>query len=315
MTHSVEKQVLNNEQAPDLGLLLRMLWRSRILIVSAALGCAIVAAAATYLLPNTYRAATLVAPAQSGGQSSLMNLAGQFEGIASLAGIDLGGEAGDMTAFGLEVLKSRQFIFEFIERHDVLPELMAAKSWDKVNDVVVFDEGEFEASTREWKNWGWRGDKSQPSLLEAHEKFLDILIVREFAETGFVSISIDHYSPSVARQWANWLVDDVNREVMRMDVQEAEQAIEYLSEQAQLTSVAELQSVFYRLIERKMEVVMLAQVTDEYLFRTIDPAVAPEKKHRPMRLLSGLLGGFVGGSIFCLFILCRPFLGNQKVIP
>ena len=72
---------------------------------------------------------------------------------------------------------------------------------------------------------------------------------------------------------------------MQQDVAKAEQAIEYLNEQVERTSLGGLQSVFYRLIEEQTKTIMLARVSNEYLFETIDPAVAPERKAKPRRLL------------------------------
>ena len=39
---------------------------------------------------------------------------------------------------------------------------------------------------------------------------------------------------------------------------------------------------------------MLAQVSEEYLLKTIDPAIAPELKIKPRRSLIVMLGGLLG---------------------
>ena len=88
---------------------------------------------------------------------------------------------------------------------------------------------------------------------------------------------------------------------MERDVSEAQQAIKYLRAQIANTQLASLQNVFYGLIEEQLKTVMLAEVTDEYLFKTIDPAVAPEKKARPRRALivaiAGLAGLLIGAAL------------------
>jgi LPS O-antigen subunit length determinant protein (WzzB/FepE family) len=88
---------------------------------------------------------------------------------------------------------------------------------------------------------------------------------------------------------------------MRQDVAEAEQAIEYLQKQIERTSLADLHSVFFRLIEEQTKTVMLASASKEYLLKTIDPAVAPEKKSKPNRslivVLSALLGFLLGAAV------------------
>ena len=92
--------------------------------------------------------------------------------------------------------------------------------------------------------------------------------------------------------------------MMRQDVSEAEQAIEYLNEQITATSLADLQAVFFRLIEEQTKTVMLAKVSKEYILKTVDPAIAAEEKSKPRRslivLASAILSGFL--SILWVFV-------------
>ena len=121
--------------------------------------------------------------------------------------------------------------------------------------------------------------------------------------SGFVTVRVEFYSPFQAKQWVDWLIEDINNTVMSRDVQEAEQAIAYLKEQIQATSLADLQNVFFRMIEEHTKTVMLARVTDEYLLKTIDPAVVPERKARPKRALIVILSVMVAGLVTALLIL------------
>ena len=104
-----------------------------------------------------------------------------------------------------------------------------------------------------------------------------------------------------------------NSAVVRQDVDEAEQAIEYLEEQIAATSVADLQNVFFKLIEEQIKVVMLAKVSPEYMFRTLDPAVAPELKAKPKRKLIVILGLLLGGSIGLVVVLLRGRASPQRM--
>ena len=70
-----------------------------------------------------------------------------------------------------------------------------------------------------------------------------------------------------------------------------------LNEQIEKTSITDLQQVFFNLIEEQTKVILLAKVSDEYLFKTIDPAVIPEEKTKPRRLLIVGLGLFLGGIV------------------
>ena len=127
---------------------------------------------------------------------------------------------------------------------------------------------------------------------------MGVLSVSQDKTSGFVTVSVEHCSPTIAKQWVDWLVEDINSSIMQQDVAEAEQAIAYLNEQIESTSLADLQSVFFKLIEEQTKTVMLAKVSNEYLLKTLDPAVVPELKARPKRslivILAAMLAGFLG---------------------
>ena len=282
----------------DLRELFFTLWAGKWLISGISAVFAIVAIVVSLMMPNIYRAEALLAPAQTEGGGGLKALAAQYGGLASLAGINLGSDSGDKVSIGLEVLKSRQFIGEFIQRHDILVPLMAADGWDVESDQLTLDDDVYDARTAKWVRDVKALRKPEPSLLEAHEEFADRLSVSEDKKTGFIRVAFEFYSPVIASQWVTWLVHDLNDTMMRMDVAEAEQAIEFLNQQIENTSVTDLQDMFFRLIEEQMKTVMLAEVSNEYLLKTLDPAVAPEKKAKPKRslivILATLLGGFLG---------------------
>ena len=53
---------------------------------------------------------------------------------------------------------------------------------------------------------------------------------------------------------------------------------------------------------------MFANVRDEYVFKTIDPALVPEQKFKPKRALICILGFLFGGILSVLIVLARYFL-------
>jgi LPS O-antigen subunit length determinant protein (WzzB/FepE family) len=110
----------------------------------------------------------------------------------------------------------------------------------------------------------------------------------------------------------NWLVEDVNAAVKAQDVAEAEKSIEYLREQVTNTSLADLQAVFFDLIQSQTETVMLAEVRQEYVFKTIDPAVAPEEKSKPSRALICVLGTLLGGMFGVVIVLIRHYARSES---
>ena len=294
--------------------LFHVLWSGKWLIGGITFAATVIAVIVALMLPNIYRAEALLAPNQDEGAGGLSALAAQYGGLASLAGINLGGGSSDKTALGLEILKSRKFISNFIQRHDILVPLMAAKGWDLKTGGLKIDSDIYDEPAKKWVRWVRPPRKTIPSLQEAYEEFHEnILSVGQDKKTGFVTIAVNHYSPTIAKQWVDWLVEELNLTIMQQDVDEAEQAIEYLNKQIQATSLADMQNVFFRLIEEQTKTVMLAKVSNEYLLKTLDPAVVPELHAEPRRAMIAAMGFFFGGVIGVLVVIGRNRFARRKV--
>ena len=295
----------------DLKELFMVLWGGKWLISAVTGLAAAISVIVALSLPNIYTASALLAPAESsgGGLSGLMK---QYGGLASLAGVSLpGGEEGSRAQLGMQLMKSRAFIGDFVERRDILPELMAVESWDAGSGDVIFDPEAYDSATKTWVRDVEPPKSPTPSFQEAHKAFSAILGVSQDKQTGYVSVNIDHQSPVVAAQWVNWLVEDVNDAVKAQDVAEAEKSIEYLKQQVANTSLADLQAMFFELIQSQTETVMLAEVRPEYVFKTIDPAVVPEEKSKPSRALICVLGTLLGGMLGVVIVLIRHYARSE----
>ena len=300
------------EERIDLRAVFRVLWAGKWLIGGLTFAGAVIAVIIALMLPNIYRAEALLAPNQEQSAGGLSTLAAQYGGLAGLAGINLASESSDKTALGLETLKSRKFISDFIDRHDILVPLMATKDWDSDTGQLIVDSDTYDDSAKKWVRDSNPPRKATPSLQEAYEKFRDdVLSLSQDKMTGFVKISVKHHSPVVAKQWVDWLVQDINATIMRQDVDEAEQAIAYLEEQITATPLADLQNVFFGLIEEQTKTVMLAKVSPEYMFRTIDPAVAPELRSEPRRAWIAALGLILGGVMGIVVVLVKSSFSQQ----
>ncbi|WMN87497.1 Wzz/FepE/Etk N-terminal domain-containing protein [Vibrio parahaemolyticus] len=282
----------------DLRELFKAIWKGKWIIISTTFVCAIASVLYALSLPNIYKADTLLAPAESSSSAGLSKMAGQLGGLAAIAGVNLGGGETSQTDLAVQVMKSRQFISAFIKKHDVLVPLMAVKGWDLSDNKLVFDEEIYDQDTGEWlrEPQGLRGSK--PTEQEAFSIFSrDILSVNQDKESGLYTVSVNHFSPYVAQQWVNWLVEDINKFMRERTIAETSQNLEYLNTQLQKTAIADMQSTFYKLIEEQTKSLMLAEVQDEFVFKTIDPAVAPELKDAPKRALICMLGSILGGLL------------------
>lgn len=306
-----QQKYLPKDEEIDLAELWYAIWSAKLLIIAISGFFAISSIIYAINEPDIYQATTLLAPAgEQGGASGLSKMAGQFGGLASLAGINLGGGGTDKTGLALEILKSRIFIEKFIAKHQLLVPLMAVKNWDVNSNNLIIDDEIYNTKTNTWVREVNAPKKPEPSLWEGFRAFKKIMSINTDKESGMITLTIEHYSPKVATQWLLWLVNDINSTVRDQDKYEAQNSINYLSKKLQETQLADMQTVFYQLIEEQTKTMMLAEVSKEYVLKTIDPANAPEEKAEPNRALIVVLGTMLGGILSVLIALIRYF--NRK---
>ena len=130
-----------------------------------------------------------------------------------------------------------------------------------------------------------------------------------------VTISVEFYSPSIAKDWAEMLVETVNSHLRVRDRDEASKSIEYLKKQIGQTSLAEMKIVFYQLVEEQTKNLMLTEVSDEYVFSTLSPARVPEEKSWPNRALICIVGTVFGFILAILFVFLRNALRSVSPQP
>jgi uncharacterized protein involved in exopolysaccharide biosynthesis len=296
----------NHDDEIDLKELFLALWKGKWIIVATTFVFAVGAVLFAISQPNTYKADTLLAPAESSGQGGLAKMAGQLGGLAALAGVNVGGGESSQTDLAVQVMKSRQFVEHFIQKHDLLVPIMAAKEWDANSNTLVLDEEAYDPSTSKWlrEPKGLRG--AEPSAQEAYEVFIkNMFSVSQDKESGLYTVSVEHFSPFLAQQWTTWLVEDINKVMRERVIAESTQNLDYLSEQLNKTSVAEMQSAFYQIVEEQTKSLMLAEVQEEFIFKVVDPAVVPELKAGPKRALICVLGTLLGGMLGVAIVLVR----------
>jgi uncharacterized protein involved in exopolysaccharide biosynthesis len=290
----------------DLVELASVLWRNKFLIVKITLTAAIISIIFAMMQPNIYESKALLAPAASDGSSSMSKLAGQFGGLASLAGVSLSGGGGDRTAYAIGVVKSRKFVSAFVDRHKLKAEFLAVSAWDRDAAALVFDDDLYDAEKKTWFE--------EPTDQTVYDAYMAALSINEDGESGFITIGFRHLSPEIAQKWTALAVADLNSTIRNQDIAEAEQSISYLQQQIRGTSLSELKMAFYDLIQAQTETMMLAQVREEYVFKTVDPSFVPENKSEPKRALICILGTLLGGFLSVLIVLVRHYWVSRNAV-
>ena len=296
-------RVSDSDYVISLGEMFSILWHKKLTITAFVSLVAIGTIIVTLLMPNIYRSHVRLAPSEESSKGLASKLGGELGGFAQLAGVSIGDGAVTPVTYAMEVMRSREFVGNFIEKHDVLVPLFAGKGWDWNKKELVLDGDVYDAEKKEWVREADFPKTPKPSRQEAYEEFMEILSVNQDKKTSMVDVTVDFISPVHAQKWASLMVAEINQLLKARDVGEAERSISYLEEKLAETRNPEVRMALSQLIEQNMKAEVLANVRDEYFFETVDPAIAAEKKIKPRR------GTIVGLSVIGSFVfICMMVL-------
>lgn len=263
----------------------------RLLLAMVVVG-GLIALGVAFLMTPLYRAKALVAPVTSQGLGGQGGTLRQLSGLAALAGVDLGGGGGRKDE-SLATLSAKSFAREFIESNNLLPVLYAER-WDA-------------------RAGHWRAGATPPTLGQAVTRFTDSVVsISDDPKTSFVTVTVDWYSPQLAAQWANGLVNMVNEKLRQEAVASSQRSLEYLDKELAKTNVVEVRQAIYQLIERQVENATVANVQHDYAYHFLDPAIAPERKNSPKRALLGVAGAAIGLFAGVLVVFVRRAVGLRR---
>ena len=304
----------NDTQAPqpyddeiDLRELFSVLWAGKILIVAITAVFALVSVGYALSLANQYKASAVVSPAQSGG-SSLGAMAGQLGGLASLAGINIGSGESNETQEAMEIMQSWGFMEAFIQTHDLQVPIYAAIGWDKGSNSLKLNSDLYDATSERWLiEDNESGENRAPSSWELYKKFRERVAVSQDKKSGLINISVEYYSPQIAKQWVDLFIITINDYMRARKLEQVNRNIEYLTAQIDKTAIADMREVFYQLVEEQTKSKMLAEASPEYAFVTVSRAMVPEQKSQPKRALVCILGALLGGMLSVLWVLFRRY--------
>lgn len=272
----------DGQASADLRTVFRELGRAWHLLLSAMVLGAAVAAGISLLLPNRYRAQTVVSPAQSGGGVSL---GGSASGLAAMAGLDLGSQGGRKQE-NFATLVSPGFARDFIATENIIPALF----WDR------WDE----------KAHDWRPGVKVPTLEDAVRRFTDdVRGIADDRKAGVITISMDWRDPALAAAWANRFVALANERLRAQALRESDDSMRFLNDELHKTDVTEMRQAVFSLIKTQINSAMMANVQREFAFHVIDAAVVPERKVSPKRALLTALGGVIGLAFAATWVYLR----------
>jgi LPS O-antigen subunit length determinant protein (WzzB/FepE family) len=131
--------------------------------------------------------------------------------------------------------------------------------------------------------------------------------------TGLITMHIEWRDPVQAANWANLLVQRVNEEMRSRAIAKSTASLGFLENELVRSSAVETRQAINRLIEGQINQRMLANVTQEYAFRTVDRALPPDSRDRvrPNKPLLLLFGAVVGFFLGVFVVLVKSAFGSR----
>ena len=305
----MQNDVQNDSQYDDeidLRELFGVLWAGKVKIIAITAMFAVASVIYALSVPNQYKATALLAPAQSDG-GGLSGALGQLGGLASLAGVSLGGGESGEAQIAQEIMKSWSYIEGFIADNNIAVEVYAAEGWTKGSNTLKINNDAYDVGTNKWLLEDESGAIKPPNSWQLFQAFSGMLSVSEDKKSGLVSVSIEYYSPQIAKQWVDMYVESINRFMQQRQIDKVTRNINYLQEQIEKTAIAEMQEVFYTIIEEQTKNKMLAEASPDYVFVAVGPSMVPELKSQPKRALICILGTLLGGMLSVLLVLIMHY--------
>jgi capsular polysaccharide biosynthesis protein len=297
----------------DLRELFYVLLEGKWIIVSITAFVSIIGVIYSLLLPNIYESKAMLFPVNP--SNVISGSLGGYSGLAGLAGVSLPPSGGDSnSAKAIEKISSLSFFKNNILVNIHLPDLMAVKSWNLKTNTLAYDESIYNMSSNSWVRDFSYPQQQIPSAQESFEVFkTKHLSLNEDKKSGFITLSMKHQSPFVARHWAELVVNEVNIFYRKKDKLESEKAVNYLEQQILLTNLSEIKEVLAQLLQEETKKLTLIEANQYYVFDYIDPPDVMEVKSEPSRALICILSALLGGMLSILFVLIRHYATKQNV--
>lgn len=280
---------VNEEEIDLLGLIRTLLaaWKKIAFIIVLCSGLAV---AYSLSIPESFKAETLVAPAQE--ENSGTTAHSQFGGLAAMAGISI--PASSNIERVLATLETREFLKQFISKRNLLP--------------IIFDE-KWDKSTATWK----KIEGQEEVRIEDGIVQLQGAIKVDKDKPGLITLSFSWQYPEIAAQMANNLVKQLNEQLREQAIADSQKRVGYLEQELAKTTLQDMRAVLYNLLESEKQKAMLANVNEDFALEVIDPAVAPETREKPNRKLIVAMGSVCGFFLGVISVLAGLFFKNLKI--
>ena len=270
-------------------------------VISVCVFAAVLSALIAINIPNTYSSQALLAPTSD--EESLSSQLSSLSSLPSISGLNIMGEEASKSTEAIARMQSYNFFVTQFLPNIELQDLMAVKRWNPEKNNLIYSSSIYDDKNKKWSKEFLSPRLNTPSKQKAFQKYQDILTISEDRKTSFVTISLKHKSPLIAKEWLDIVVNNINEIMREEDIKRSQNSIDFLNESFQTTNIQSIKDAISNLQEAQMKTLMLASSSESYVFKILDEPIVPEKKSEPSRSIIVVLGTLFGGILSLLLIL------------
>lgn len=238
-------------------------------------------------LPNIYTSKAVLIPTNQ--KETLSSKINNYSTIASFAGVSID-ENSTKSDEAIKRIKSFQFFSEHFLPNVDLQDILAVKKWLPNTNSTIYDKKIFDEENNIWNT----KNNLIPSKQTAYKAYSDFIKVTE-DDKSFVTLSFDHKSPYIAKEWVEIVIKNINESMRLESMNSAKKSIDFLNATSNTTNVQSLNLAISKLLETQMQTLMLSS-SDDYVYKVIDSPIVSEFKSgpkRPLIVIFGMLFGFI----------------------
>ena len=254
------------------------------------------------MLPKLWVSDALMSLSQQNNASQSSSSA--LGGMASLAGVRLSSGSGgaDKADLVIAAIHSRDFLKHLVSFDEVLPRLMATKTFNEENNSEELDSNLYNSSKSLWIN-------GAPTFFQVRNQYRSTVSTHyDPMGSSFITITVKHRSPIFARDFLNLIIAEVNNILRDKDLIDAQASLVYLYSQLEDEFMqSEVRLSITQLIESQLRTKMFANIRQNYAIEPIDTPYMPEQRFSPQRTKIVLLGIILGLISSVVLVLARHY--------
>ncbi|UOD35684.1 hypothetical protein DSN97_05050 [Deferribacteraceae bacterium V6Fe1] len=279
------------EDEIDLVELFAVIWRRKIMIAAIVFVVSVITVIATLMMDNIYESKAVLKP--SGGEASkLSSLMGNLGGLASLAGISVGGSSDNIYDAMQNLINNKEFIADIVKKNGL--------------EQKLFEDSYSELKAKE--------DFAQNYKFYVFNAVKGIINLSQDKKSNYITLSVQHKDPVFAKEFVNILLYELSEKTKKVELENIDEKITNFKNEMENSSDITLKTKLAEVISSLIQSKVISKAQKYYGFTIVSEPYVPDLKDKvkPKRSLICVVA-FVTSFFMAVFLVF--FIEFIKNIP